>query len=756
MLAAILLMGATSPSFPLRAASGGGGQQPTFRSDVDVVYVNVIVRDSSGQPVRGLKTDDFLLTEDGKPQSIGTFAYEEVGKSVTDTPGPVVAGLLPATGKKATGAVAPAVASPGAPPLPTDLHGRRLVVLFFDVSAMQPEEIERAATSARTFVETRLAPDDLVAVVRLSTNLDVLQDLTTDRAQLNAALAHFMPNSQQGLEEGATAADLESDSSSSAAGAEFEADESEFNLFNTDRRLEALGEVAGGLGAIEQRKSIVYFAGGMSRTDVDNQVLLRRTVDRAVRANVAIYTMDTRGLQAFVPGGEAQQASTGGTGAFSGSSMRGRANSQTASQEALSALARDTGGQAVFDTNDFAQVFDRVVSDTEAYYVIGYSSTNAARDGKFRRIKVQVRPGAGTAAASYRVEHRSGYYAGRDFAHSSRADREQQLQDQLSTDLSMTDLPVYVSAAYFRLTPSRYAVPLAVAVPGSKVPFAKAGDKSRATLDLLGVVTDEQQRPVARVRDTLKLSVDDPAAAARTIQYQTTLELPPGRYRMKVVARENEQGTMGAYERDILVPALKGSALKASAIVMGTRLGAEDRAASSPLATLAQGLVPNVVPVVSSRQRVYFYFEVYDPQQATAAPASAAVSDAASARPSDTKSPARELPPARPDSRVSSESASVPGASSAETIASKAMPASGDEPVRVLASVSFLRKGVRVYQTPVVIVSQLSAPDRRAAAFRLELPSSSLAPGLYTCQINIIDDAAGAFAFPRLPLLVRP
>jgi VWFA-related protein len=607
--------------------------------------------------------------------------------------------------------------------MPQDLHGRRLIVLFFDLSAMQPEEIGRAASSAQTFVNTKLEPTDLVAVVRLSTNLDVVQDFTADRAKVQTILARFDPNGSSGFQAGTTADDADP----TDVGAEYVPDESEFNIFSTDRRLDALGQVASALSVIEQRKSIVYFSGGMSRTDQDNQVLLRRTIDRAVRANVAIYAMDTRGLQAFVPGGEAQEASARGTGAFSGANVRGRADSQVASQEALSALAKDTGGQAVFDTNDFGKMFDRVLADTEAYYVIGYSSTNPARDGKFRRIKVQAKN------ASYRIEHRSGYYAPRDYAHSSRADREQQLEDQLASDLSVTDLPVYLSTAYFRLNASRYAVPVSIAVPGSRVPFARAGDnKSRATLDLLGAVTDEQRRVVARVRDTVKLQVDDPNASARNIQYQTTLELPPGKYRMKVAVRENEQGTMGAFEHDVVIPALDklakeataaskdaagkdGAAagatsaaapLKASSVVLGTRLAAEDRSQISPLATLAEGLVPNVAPVVSARQRVYVYFEVYDPQGAAA------------------------------------------GAG--------ARPAGGEADVHVMASLSFLRKGVRVYQTPIVAVTRLSAPDRKAAAFRLEVPPTSLAPGLYTCQVNIIDDVAGAFAFPRMQLLVRP
>src|SRR5262249_40036715 len=156
------------------------------------------------------------------------------------------------------------------------------------------------------------------------------------------------------------------------------------------------------------------------------------------------------------------------------------------------------------------------VADTSAYYVLGYSSTNPARDGRFRRIKVRL-----TRRTDLKLEYRSGYYAGRDFAHSTRDDREQQLQDQLMSDLSATDLSAYVSTAYFRLADNRYYVPMSMVVPGYQVPFTKATDKNKSTIDVLGVVRDEQRRPVGRVRDTVRISVEGPDDLKRkTVQYQ--------------------------------------------------------------------------------------------------------------------------------------------------------------------------------------------------------------------------------------------
>ena len=250
-------------------------------------------------------------------------------------------------------------------------------------------------------------------------------------------------------------------------------------------------------------------------------------------------------------------------------------------------MSEDTGGRAFLDSNDLGKVFDRVIEDTSSYYILGYSSTNAARDGKYRRITVKTtRPGV-------TLEYRSGYYAPRDFKHSTHDDREQQLMDALQTDLPPTDLHVFVSPAYFRLADTRFYVPLSVVVPGSDVPFTHATTEDRATLDILGLVLDEARRPVGRIRDTVKLKVEGTTEVRRkTIQYQTSFELPPGSYRVKVAVRENEDGAMGAFESAFTVPDVRKASLKMSAVVVGTQMQAGVKG-DNPLVQDGSALVPN-------------------------------------------------------------------------------------------------------------------------------------------------------------------
>src|ERR1051326_2733719 len=263
----------------------------------------------------------------------------------------------------------------------TDLRDRRLIVLFFDLGSMQPQEVERAAKSARDYVNKQMSPADLVSIVTLSNSLNVAQDFTADREQLGSILTSLDTGSNEGLGD-AAAADTTGDNtdSSTDAAAAFTPDETEYNIFNTDRRLQALTNIANDLTGIQQRKSLIYFAGGMQRTGMENQTQLRIAINAATRANLSFYTVDVRGLEAIIPGGSAggsgQRGASGnrggGTNAYSGRGMLSQLDTNFASQETLVTLANDTGGKAFLDSNDFAPAFSKVQEDTSSYYLLGY------------------------------------------------------------------------------------------------------------------------------------------------------------------------------------------------------------------------------------------------------------------------------------------------------------------------------------------------------------------------------------------------
>jgi VWFA-related protein len=661
----------------------------TFRAKTELVLVNVTVRDKDGNPVRDLKRADFTVLEDNKAQQVVSFDLEN-----TD------AVLPPATTEAPLLKAKPAPSTDATQALSTrPLKDRRLIILFFDLSSMQPDEIDRATLAAQNYVDKQMVPADLVAVVSLGSTLAVNQDFTADRAALKTTLQGFNLGAGGGFEEGSTG----TTEGTSETGGSFTVDDTEYNIFNTDRRLQALRSIADKLAHVEEKKSLIYFSSGVDRTGSENQSQLRSATNAAVKANMAIYTLDIRGLQAMVPGGEAQNASLRGTSPYSGKSTLSQYDSNFTTQETLVTLAGDTGGRAFLDSNDFGKVFAGVQQDTSLYYLLGYHSSNPARDGRFRRIAVRInRPGL-------KIDFRRGYYAPADFQHSTRDDRERQLDQEIASELSTTDLPVYLSAAYFRLGDRKFYVPVSIMVPGSQIPFTHNNDQDRATLDVLGIVTEPDKRPVGQIRDTVKLLLNTSQLVIqrKNVQYNSGFVLPPGQYHLKVVVRENQSGRLGSFETDLTIPDLKSVPVKMSSVVLANQLQPSGKhKTENPLVRDGTEVIPSVTHVFSSDQHLYFYYEVYDP--AHAAGEAAAKSNG-----------------------------------------------SNDAAIRVLSNVAFFRGKTKAYETPLLESQQLNAPERKAAIFQLDVPLAQLKPGFYTCQVNVIDDAAGQFRFPRLALLVR-
>ena len=188
--------------------------------------------------------------------------------------------------------------------------------------------------------------------------------------------------------------EINADDSTSDTGAAFTQDDTEFNIFNTDRQLSALETARKMLGSLNEKKALVYFASGMQRNGADNQAQLQATINAAIRANVSFYPIDARGLVATAPLGDATKGSPGGQGMYSGSSARAATSNFQDQQETLYTLAADTGGKALLDNNDLSMGIVQAQKDISSYYIIGYYSTNDALDGHFRRIKISVNDSA--------------------------------------------------------------------------------------------------------------------------------------------------------------------------------------------------------------------------------------------------------------------------------------------------------------------------------------------------------------------------
>ncbi|HUK54740.1 MAG TPA: VWA domain-containing protein [Candidatus Binatia bacterium] len=700
----VIAQNPAAPQAPAPRSRPGGFR---FKISTNLVLVNVVVRDSSGNLVRGLSKDDFQLLEDGKQQTIADFGFEDVDAiALAAQNGPVTAGE----------AAAPA-ALPD-PQTPEEMRNRRLVILFFDFTAMDPEQIDRSVDAARRFVEKQMTPADLVAIVSLASSMRLDLDLTASKERILRVLAGYSSGQGQGFDAGAEG----SAEGGAETGGAFAPDDTDYNTFNTDRKLMALESLMETLGGIQQKKSIVYFSNGISRSGIDNQSALRAATAMAVKTNCSIYPVDIRGLAALPAGGEAQSASLHGVSAYNDQAYQNQFESNASSQETLSTLAGDTGGKAFLDSNDFGLVFQRVQKDTSAYYVLGFYSSNPAQDGRYRRLEVRVK------RTGVKMDFRHGYFAPRDFQHFRQEDRERQMADELASDLPETDVTLYIGAAFFRLDPSRFYIPVSLVIPGSQIPFTKGGDKDQATVDVIGVVRDKSGAPFGNVRDTVKLSLDAAQEVRRkNVQYNTAFLLPRGAYHMKFVVRENQTGHMGSFETDLNVPDLTHATFKMSSVVLGNQRipAAGKKEGPNPLLRDGMELVQNVTHVFRSDQHLYLQFEVYDPGHRKEAAASAAA-------------------------------AATGGASATATGgAAPAAKSHAGSTIRVLTSLEFLQGRKKIYESQPVEATELTDPARKAIIFQIELPLDSFSPGLYTCQVNIVDDAAGSFAFPRTALLIK-
>jgi len=674
---------------------------PTFTARSSLVIVDVTVRDKAGKPIEGLKQSDFAVSEDGKPQKISVFEYQ----NLSSEPEP-----------PATVSLSDQLALPEAPktsitthsPGEIQYHGKRLLVFYFDFSSMAIPEQLRAQTAALEYLNKQITKDDLVAILFYSSTVQVLSDFTADRDVLGN-IVRGLPIGE--MSEMAGLADT-GDDNNEDTGAAFVADETEFNIFNTDQKLAALEQASRMLSALPEKKSLIYFASGVSKTGIDNQAQLEATINAAMKANVNIYPIDARGLMADPPGGGASKGASRGTGIFNGSVYNSQRSQINDSQETLVTLAADTGGKAFLDSNDLALGIKEAQQDLRSYYILGYYSTNSAEDGKYRRISIKLTNGM----QGVKLEHRPGYYAGKVWGKMNGQDKEQQLKEAISAGDPVTDIPLALQIDYFRVGPTAYFVPISVKVPGSVIALAAKRGASVTQFDFLGQIQDETHAVVGNVRDFIKIKLDEDkttSAGRKSYQYNAGFTLEPGRYHAKFLVRENVSGKMGTFETRFTVPDLAAdtSGLKLSSIIWSSQreplkaaVGVAEKTSrkeidANPLIVGDEKLIPNITHVFRRSQNLYLSFDVYDAQP----------------DPANTKQR------------------------------------------RVKVSMSlFNQKGAKAFEIGPLDEKDLAETRPEAVAVKIQLPLKDLAPGKYTCQINVIDEVGRKFAFPRAPMVVAP
>ena len=272
---------------------------------------------------------------------------------------------------------------------------------------------------------------------------------------------------------------------------------------------------------------------------------------------------------------------------------------------------------------------------------------------------------------------------------------------------------------------------MSLIISGSQIPFARAKDQDKASVDIIGQVKNSQGIAVGNVRDTLKLAIDGTVGAARrNLQYSTGFTLAPGHYHVKFVARENETGNMGTFETDLVVPDQRKQSIKLSSVVLSsqrTPAAAPRRAGPMP-----PGMSQPVDPAAAGRPAVCA-------QRAACLPAGTRICTCST----------RCTTPA---SQAAAAAAQAATEAAAKQSGLKARAGAGG--IHVLTSIEFLQNGTKVLETPLVSSDVENQPERNAVSFRFDVPLDQLKPGNYICQVNVIDDNGGTFSFPRLAMKV--
>ena len=656
--------------------------------NTQLVVETVSVTDKNGKPVEGITAKDFVVTEDGVVQTVSFCEYQKM-QEVAPAPAPA----------PVADQVAPVTRGQIAPERPGDVRykDRRLLALYFDMSAMPVPDQLRAQAAAVKFIRTQMQPADLMAILSFSDGVHALRDFTDNRNDLENTVNKLFVGEGQGFDF------TDADDSSADTGTAFGEDDSEFNLFNTDRQLAALQTAAQMLGTLNEKKVLIYFASGLRLSGVDNQAQFQATTNAAIRANVSFYSIDARGLVAQAPMGDATMGSPGGIGMYSGRSAMAAANSFQQSQDTMYALAADTGGKALLDNNDLSVGIVQAEQSIGSYYILGYYSANQNLDGRFRRIKITY--GGDTSA---KLSYRQGYWAGKEFGKFTVVDKERQLQDALMLGDPITELTIAMEVDYFQLNSAEYYVPVVMKIPGSELALARRRGAEHTLIDFIGEVKDEYDATMNNVRDKvdIKLTGETAAQLARQpIQYDTGFTLLPGTYTFMVLARDDETGRIGTYKKKFVIPNLNKELKRipiSSVVLSGQRMDLKDALFSAkdkgpvvnPLIQDGQKLIPSVTRVFSKSRDMYVYLQAYER-----------------------------------------------GATAVQPL---------------VAFVTFYHGQTKAFETPPLAVTEGMDPKSKALPLRFSLTLNKLPPGRYDCQVSVVDPAGGKAAFWQAPVMLVP
>jgi VWFA-related protein len=537
----------------------------TFRTEVNYVEVDAAVYTKDGRFVSDLRKEDFEVREDGQPQEVNAFSLVNIPIERPDQP---LYAAKPIQADVVTNA--------------RPFDGRLYVLVLDDLhtGATRTPHVRKAA---KEFIEKYMGANDLAAVVHTSGRNDASQEFTSNKTLLEASVDKFVGQKlrsqtlerldayqrQQAIPAGP--------SGSSVSRIEDPLDSE--RGFRAVRALTALENISEWVGSIRgRRKAIVYLSEGIDYDVYDFQKretttivdAMREVIASATRSNVSIYAVDPRGLTNM--GDDSIEASGGfPDNPHLGLSMTSFNDELRLAQQSLRSLAEDTGGYASVSSNDFSNAWNRVVADNSSYYVLGYYPKNERRDGRFRKIDVRVK------RDDVEVRSRKGYNAPKGKAPAPKAPGDgkssPELRQVLDSPVPLSGLTLRAYAAPFKGQAPNASIAIGIEAAGPDLNFTEKDGKFVDDFEVSAIAIDVQGKIRDGDRSLLNMGLK-PETRARVaeqgLRIQTRLKLPPGKYQLRIGARETGGGRLGSINYDLLVPDFAAGPLTMSGIVLAS------------------------------------------------------------------------------------------------------------------------------------------------------------------------------------------
>jgi VWFA-related protein len=591
------------------------------RITTNLVQVDAVVTDKNGKVVTDLRPEELQIFEEGKEQKITNFSYV-----ITETP---AAADQPARA---------AVVDKNAPPLPTTRlkpeNIRRTIALVVDDLGLSFESTHYVRQALKKFVDEQMQPGDLVAIIRTGSGMGALQQFTSDKRQLYAAIERVKYNLNGRASIGAfapTQAPSEGEMGPDIDKANEDTDQFREDLFAVGT-LGAVSYVVKGLRELPGRKSVLLISDGIKlfqtgdpNRNVRTGERLRRLVDEAGRASVVIYTMNASGLQTT---GLNASDSTSGSIATGPPQLlqllQTRSNILSDQQNGLGFLADETGGIAIHNYNDLSLGIRRVLEDQKGYYLIGYRPDQATFDSrtgarKFHHLTLKVK-----REGKFNVRMRNGFYGVTDQERPGPRSLTQQMYGALTSPFGATGVRLQLTSLFGNDAKAGSFMRAMLHIDARDLSFTdEPNGMHKNVFDLLAITFGDNGTAIEQNGRTYTLLMSDELykrALRRGFVYNVIVPIKkPGAYQLRMALRDTSTERIGSVSQFIEVPDVKKNRLTLSGLILR---GAAQQTGADPakdsVATSSEGAEqtnPESSPAVRHFNRgmlMEYGYEIYN------------------------------------------------------------------------------------------------------------------------------------------------